>query len=104
MHVTYDQLVAPALRHLSGEQVPPPLLFRVRSASGLQKRPGRVEYQRGILAPDDQGQLVVSKTGPQGSGILNSMRRGNCYIILPYESDGVAVGEYVTVQPFSACF
>ncbi len=103
VHVTWDQLVAPVLRHLSGEQVPAPTRFKVRCTSRLKKRPGRVEYQRGILQ-NLHGETVVAKTGEQGSGILGSMSQGNCYIILPYECDGIQEGDVVTVQTFNDCF
>jgi molybdopterin molybdotransferase len=68
--------------------------------SRLKKRPGRVEFQRGVLARDGNGQLTVGRTGPQGSGILRSMTQANCFIILPMDSAGVEPGTLVEVQPF----
>jgi molybdopterin molybdotransferase len=50
---------------------------------------------------DQQGQLSARKTGQQGSGVLMSMSRANCFILLPEECDGVAAGEAVRVQPFA---
>lgn len=98
--VTFYQFVQPALRRLMGESAPAPLRFRVRCATRLKKRPGRVEFQRGVLEPDGSGVLVVRKTGAQGSGILSSMAHGNCFIILPMESTGVEPGAMVDVEPF----
>ena len=74
--------------------------MRVPCISKLRKRPGRVEYQRGILERDETNQWVVKKTGAQGSGILRSMSQANCFIILPMESDSVEPGTIVEVQPF----
>ena len=59
-----------------------------------------MEYQRGILQRDDNGELVVYKTGAQGSGILRSMAEANCFIILPVEGDTVMPDSLVDVQPF----
>ncbi|MDX1407532.1 MAG: molybdenum cofactor synthesis domain-containing protein, partial [Saprospiraceae bacterium] len=99
--VTFYLFVQPALRRMMGEQVTEPILFNARCESKLKKRPGRTEYQRGILRRDEQGDLVVQKTGMQGSGILTSMSLANCFIILPLEANAVQPGETVTVLPFS---
>ncbi len=99
--VTFYQFVQPALRKIAGETGPTiPITIPVKCASRLKKRPGRVEYQRGILEREDGGDLVVRKTGAQGSGILSSMSHGNCFIILPQDSADVEPGAVVQVQPF----
>ncbi|RTZ71725.1 MAG: hypothetical protein DSZ00_09815, partial [Gammaproteobacteria bacterium] len=38
----------------------------------------------------------------QGSGILTSMSRGNCFILLDEEQGDLAAGREVPVQPFAA--
>ncbi len=98
--VTFYQFVQPALRCLMGEKYKGLQTFRVKCQSRLKKRPGRVEYQRGILQRESSGELVVYKTGAQGSGILSSMSQANCFIILPMESGQVDPGALVEVQPF----
>ena len=98
--VTFYQFVQPALRRMMGEPAAAPVRFRVPCTSRLRKRPGRVEFQRGVLGHDDAGHLVVRSTGGQGSGILNSMHEANCFIVLPLESDGVEPGTEVDVEPF----
>lgn len=97
--VTFYQLVQPALRQMMGQTINPPLRFRVRCQTKLRKKPGRIEFQRGILRQEDQ-QWVVYSTGGQGSGILSSMSTANCFIILPRTSSGVEVGEEVEIEPF----
>jgi len=99
--VTFYQLVQPALMKLAGHAGDAPLTLKVTCISNLKKRPGRVEYQRGILRKNPDGDLVVSRTGEQGSAILSSMTQANCFIILPMENDGVMAGETVEVQPFA---
>ena len=100
--VTFYEFVQPALRKMSGERDSEILTFKARCDSKLKKRPGRVEYQRGILQKDENGELAVLKTGAQGSGILSSMSQANCFIILPMESGGVEPGTVVDIQPFSS--
>ena len=99
--VTFYEFVQPALRKMIGEDDAGVLSLKARCDSKLKKRPGRVEYQRGILQRDENGDLVVVKTGAQGSGILRSMSQANCFIILPIASSGVEPGEFVDIQPFS---
>ena len=99
--VTFYEFVQPALRKMIGEDDAGILSLRARCDSRLKKRSGRVEYQRGILQKDQDGNLVVVKTGAQGSGILRSMSQANCFIILPLDSDGVEPGTLVDIQPFS---
>ena len=98
--VTFYQFVVPALKSLMGNQDIDLPTFKVICQSHLKKRPGRIEYQRGVLTRDPSGEMVVNKTGEQGSGILSSMAEANCFIILPMENDGVIAGEMVEVQPF----
>ena len=100
--VTFYMFVQPALRRLMGESSITPLLLQARCESKLRKKAGRTEYQRGVLGYDESGQLAVSKTGSQGSGILTSMSQANCFIILPLEAESIEPDSEVTVLPFTA--
>jgi len=99
--VTFQQIVAPALRQLSGAPFVKPLRFAATCTSALKKAPGRREYQRGILSQDENGEFFVASAGHQGSHILSSMSQSGCYIVLPEECSGVQAGDRVTVEPFS---
>jgi molybdopterin molybdotransferase len=98
--VTFYQFVQPALRRLMGERDPTPVLVPARLTERLRKRRGRTELQRGVLSRDESGALCVRSTGEQGSGILSSVSRANCFIVLPEESTGGEPGASVLVQPF----
>jgi molybdopterin molybdotransferase len=100
---TFYQLVQPALQALAGWPDPaPPITMPAISASVLRKKPGRREFQRGVLSRDADGRLVVHKTGHQGSGVLSSMAAANCFIVLPEDAGPVSEGDEVEVQPFAA--
>jgi molybdopterin molybdotransferase len=100
--VTFYVFVQPALRRLMGEINPPPSVsLTARCESKLKKKVGRTEFQRGILENDEDGSLIVRKTGQQGSGILTSMSQANCFIVLPMEAESVSPGDAVNVLPFS---
>ena len=98
--VTFYQFVQPAIRKMLGETTTPPITLKAPCASRLKKRPGRIEYQRGILSRDKHGRLAAHKTGAQDSGILSSMAAANCFIVLPLENDGAEPGDMVDVQLF----
>jgi len=98
--VTFQQIVAPALRQISGAPTYKPLRMTATCTHVLKKIPGRMEWQRGILTHGDGGDFSVSSSGGQGSHILGSMSRANCFIILPVECDGIKAGDKVTVEPF----
>ncbi|HEY7946013.1 MAG TPA: gephyrin-like molybdotransferase Glp, partial [Casimicrobiaceae bacterium] len=97
--VTFYQFVRDALRILQGERDVASLpTFRVPLSAPIRKAPGRTEFQRGILSPDGAGGWTVRTTGDQGSGILSSMSRANCFIVLDSDTGNVAAGEPVDVQ------
>ena len=98
--VTFQIFVKPAISKLTGEATFFEPKLWIKTVSDLRKRPGRMEYQRGILSIDSSGDTVVSSTGEQGSGILSSMNQANCFIILPDDSVGAKAGDRVEVQPF----
>ncbi|MDZ7810744.1 MAG: gephyrin-like molybdotransferase Glp [Arhodomonas sp.] len=98
--VTFTQIVAPALRHLSGETPRPPLRFTARCTAALHKKPGLLEFQRGMLGSGTDGQPEVTPFGRQGSGILRSMSAADCFIVLPREGAEIGAGDPVTVEPF----
>ena len=98
--VTLHQLAMPMLRKLSGETAQKPLRLPAKLLTPIRKSPGRMDFQRGVFEVDGMGQLVVSTTGGQGSGILTSMSQANCYIVLAQESGSVSAGEMVSIEPF----
>ena len=98
--VTFDKFVRPALNRLKGEKPSIPIRLNARIAKPIRKRPGRLEFQRGILSFDSSGEPVVESTGNQSSGVLTSMSRANCYIVLPLASGDLDAGTTVTVEPF----
>ncbi len=98
--VTFYQFVRPALRRMMGQIDVQPLRFMVPCLSHPRIRPGRFEVQRGVLSRDESGRLVVATTGRQGSGILSSMSRANCFILIPEDCEGIEPGDLVEVEPF----
>jgi molybdopterin molybdotransferase len=100
--VTFYQLVQPALRLLQGIAAPDaPAMLPATLATPLRKKPGRREFQRGVLQAGRDGGYRVEAAGRQGSGILRSMAHANCFIVLAEECGSLEPGAEVWVQPFS---
>lgn len=97
---TFYIFALPTLKRLMGQTDVMQATFKIPCHSGLKKRPGRTDFQRGIMYRDDNGEMVVNGAGMQASHILSGMSKANCFIILPAESGSVASGDLVEVLPF----
>lgn len=102
--VTAHLLAMPGLMKLQSRAVNPPMVVKAKLQSSLKKSPGRKDFQRGILATNSDGELVVDSTGKQGSGILTSMSAANCYIVLAAEQGSMEKNSLVDVQLFEPWF
>jgi len=98
--VSFYFFVREALLRMMGANAAPLPRLQVTSLSPIRKKPGRTEYQRGILAADSDGVWKVRLTGAQGSGILRSMSDANCIIVLDDAQSDVAAGDLVQVVLF----
>mgnify|MGYP000355458954 CR=1 FL=1 len=90
-----------ALLAMSGAATEPMPLLRAVSEHPMRKKPGRTEYQRGIVSQAADGRWQVRITGAQGSGILRSMSQANGMVVLHHGQGDVAVGDLVDVIPFN---
>ena len=98
--VTFYAFVRDALLLMSGATPGPLPVLRAASSAAIRKKPGRTEYQRGIVARSADGTWQVALTGSQGSGILRSMSEANGLVVLHHGQGNVAAGEIVDVLPF----
>ena len=98
--VTFYAFVRGALLAMSGATPRPLPMLRAASSVALRKKPGRTEYQRGIVTRAPGGPWQVEITGAQGSGILRSMSQANGLVVLHHEQGDVQAGELVDVLPF----
>ncbi len=98
--VTFYAFVRAALLAMSGSLAAPLPMLRAASTAPIRKKPGRTEYQRGIVTRHADGSVHVTLTGSQGSGILRSMSEANGLVVLHHEQGSVAAGETVDVLPF----
>ncbi len=98
--VTFLAFVRPALRQMMGCSASTLPLLQARSLAPIRKKPGRTEYQRGIVSTAADGALQVNITGNQGSGVLSSMVQANGLIVLHHAQGNMEVGDTVSVMMF----
>ncbi|MFM2050772.1 MAG: hypothetical protein RL682_1263 [Pseudomonadota bacterium] len=98
--VTFLAFVRPALLQMMGCSAPALPLLKAHSTEAIRKKPGRTEYQRGVVKSAANGALTVATTGQQGSGVLSSMAQANGLIVLGHDQGNVALGDEVDVMMF----
>ena len=98
--VTFYAFVRQALLSLGGARAEPLPVLQARCSAAIRKRPGRTEFQRGIVGRDADGSWSVRLTGAQGAGILRSMTEANALVVLRHEQGSVAAGDPVDVWLF----
>ena len=97
--VSFINFVEPAVYKMQGNLTWQPLKTQAKAVEKMRSRQGRTEFSRGIYTVNPQGQLTVSTTGHQGSGLLHSMSQANCLIEIAEQVDTIKPGEYVTIIP-----
>jgi len=95
--VCFEQLVAPALRRMMGHARTYRRTISARLTHDVKHQAGRTEFIRVTLS-NESGRYTASATGSQGSGMLLSMARADGLLVVPFDSNGLAAGEQVTVQ------
>ena len=96
--VTFYQIVQNALKLKMGSKIQQKIpTLKAECSESIFKKPGRTEFVRGVLF-ESNGVWKVKTTGKQGSGILSSMSKANCFIVLTADKSAVKPGEIVDIQ------
>ena len=98
--VTFYVFAREALLRLAGARATPLPVLQARCTTAIRKRPGRSEFQRGVVEPAPAGGWQVRLAGSQGAGVLRSMSEANALVVLGHEQGSVAEGELVDVWLF----
>lgn len=95
--VTFLQFVRPAIHRTAGRSDARPVLLSAVLDEEIRKNDGKRHFLRGIAARRG-GVLYVRKTGSQSSGVMSSLAKGNCLIIVPEKTTLVKKGEMVEIE------
>jgi molybdopterin molybdotransferase len=95
--VCFLKFVRPALYAMSGRA--PESQFRIHAVldQEIRKSDARRHYARGVMQQID-GEVHVRTTGSQSSGVMSSMAKANCLIVIPEEVAKIAAGESVDIE------
>mgnify|MGYP002395854939 CR=1 FL=1 len=96
---TFDILVRPVVAALSGRRGWRPFRAQAVLDQPVVKPSALRRYMRGTRY-DQEGVLRVRNDMTQRSGVLSSMTRANCYVVVPENTPALAAGDLVlTVSP-----
>jgi len=95
--VTFRQFVVPAIQKMLGMVTSSAGRIRAALQHEIAKRDGKVHFSRGILEISN-GTYTVRTTGSQSSGMLSSLVKANCLIVLPEHETDFPKGKLVEVE------
>jgi len=96
--ITWLLIARPALLQACGASPEPPLRLPAILQSPVSHRPGRSEYQRGLLSWAGTGsQPTVRINGDQSSNRLTTFQDANCLVEIPGHCGDLEAGNEVTV-------
>jgi molybdopterin molybdotransferase len=90
--VTFELFVRPALRRMLGMRNVFVQPMQVRAAESITTGAPLTYFLRAVVAPADDGTLMATLTGPQGSGLLTSAARANALLVIPPDVAHVETG------------
>ncbi|MDJ0923500.1 MAG: molybdopterin molybdotransferase MoeA [Acidimicrobiia bacterium] len=96
--VAFEQFLRPALLHMMGASY----LFRPRVwgvlAEPVVTDPEKTVFLRVSVRPSDDGRLVASLTGAQGSNILSALAAADAFAVVPVGIAGLDAGALVELE------
>ena len=100
-YVTFDVLVTPTLKYMSGHNHQLPITLTAISASAIKQRQGRAQYLRAIVS-NNHHQLTVKALHTQGSHMMSGVSQANAYIVLGNQQTNINAGDNVPVILFES--
>lgn len=95
--LTFTLFGAPLLRALAGETQPLPRFARAKLSRDVRRSPGRMEFLRARLGPNEDGEPGVDPLPNQASGAATSLAWADALIVLGPDVTSLAEGDEVDV-------
>lgn len=96
--VTFNLFVKPALRKMQGAREPICEPWAATLEADLKKKPGRMDFVRGILSCSPAGVLNVLPTRGQDSHMLSGLAGADCLIRFPADSQLITKGQCIRLE------
>ncbi len=97
--VTFELFGRPAIRALQGAAALQRRRLHVHLAEAMAKPVGLRAYVRGVLADGPGGMAIGRSAGSQGSGMLHSLARADCLLVLDEQTAEAGPGTVVEAIP-----
>ena len=95
--VSFELFARPALRRLAGHSVVHRRRVKAVAGEDLRRQPdGKLHLVRVVARWGDDGRVLVSSAGGQGSNLLRSMAASNALALVP-DGEGLSAGQEVDV-------
>ncbi len=101
VHICFLEYVRPFVLKSLGYKNFEPVKLKARIKGGHRKKTGRLNFIRVFLTEKD-GELVATKAGAQGSGVLSTSARANALALIPEEVDFLREDEEVEIHYFDS--
>ena len=95
--ITFELFVRPAILRMMGKSNLSKPCVEAVIEDAVVNTDGRRIYAR-VNVVERKGRYFAALTGPQGSGILSSMKSANGLAVIPEDTGGVAAGDTVQVM------
>lgn len=95
--VTFLQFVRSGLETLKGRTDYAPVCVTAVLGESIRKQDGKRHFVRGIMTREGN-RMVVRTTGTQNSGVLSSLAKANCLIVIPEEVRSLDPGDSVEIE------
>ncbi len=94
--VTFELFVRPFLLKLAGHRAVHRLVLEATAGEDLSSARGLTHFLR-VTVSEDGGALTVNLTGPQGSGLMDSLGKAEGLAVVPEAVEKIRAGERVRV-------
>ena len=96
--VTFEVFMRPFLRRLAGHARTQRRVVTCRSADRMRLAARLTHYQRVVVSSGDDGALIASLTGSQGSGLVGGLARVDGLAVVPPDVEAIEPGDRLSVM------
>jgi molybdopterin molybdotransferase len=96
--VTFHQFVKPAILKMMGLTSYAPKRLMASLTTNLRKKPGRLDFVRGMVTSSEHGHLKVEPTVGQDSHMLSGLAKANCLLHFAAEAERAVEGARVPLD------
>lgn len=94
--ISFEQFLAPLLRHMQGLDIEQPILVDAVCGRSLPSKAGIEEFRRMIAGKI--GHKIVALPVKKGAGAITTMTKANAILRIPASSEGIKSGQRIQIE------